>query len=130
MLDLEEQTNSYVSVINETIDNTLDLYPDIVHLYNFGDLPCKPVIEMEIVEPSDIRIENLDTGESTTITDNIIGEKITLLNETEQIKTSRSAPYYKYDAHDENFITLRKYENTLRFYGSFKVKIIYQFKIL
>ena len=122
-------TKNYIKNFKDTINNTLNLYPDIVKLHNFGDLPAKPVIEIEVVEPSDIRIENLDTGESTTITDNIKGEVITLKNESEQIVTSRPN-YYKYDSHDDNFITLREFENQLQFYGSFKVKIIYQFKIL
>src|SRR5699024_10108050 len=109
------------------------LYPNIVSIYNFGDLPCKPIIELTVKDPVDIRIQNLDTGESTTITNNVGGEKMTLLNETEEIETSRTATtedYYKYESHDDNFITLRDFENKLQFYGSYKVKITYQFKIL
>lgn len=126
---IQENVVNYINNIESNIDNTLELYPDIVTLHNFGDLPAKPVIEMEVVDPVDIKIENLDTGESTTITDNVPGEKIVLKNESEQIHTSR-LNYYKYDSHDDNFITLREFENTLQFYGSFKVKITYQFKIL
>lgn len=126
---IQENVVNYVNNISNNIDNTLDLYPDIVTLHNFGDLPAKPVIEIEVVDPVDIRIENIETGESTTIVDNVPGEKITLKNESEQIHTSR-LNYYKYDSHDDNFITLREFENTLQFYGSFKVKITYQFKIL
>lgn len=126
---IQENVVNYVKNISNNIDNTLELYPDIVTLHNFGDLPAKPTIEIEVVDPVDIRIENLDTGESTTIIDNVPGEKIILKNESEQIHTSR-LNYYKYDSHDDNFITLREFENTLQFYGSFKVKIIYQFKIL
>lgn len=127
---LQVNVTNYINNISKSIDNTLDLYPDVVVLHNFGDLPVKPVMEIEVVDPVDIRIENIETGESTTITDNIKGEKITLKNESEQIVTSRPAPYYKYDAHDDNFITLRKFENTLQFFGSYKVKITYQFKML
>lgn len=126
---IQENVVNYINNIESNIDNTLELYPDIVTLHNFGDLPAKPVIEMEVVDPVDIKIENLDTGESTTITNNVPGEKIVLKNESEQIHTSR-LNYYKYDSHDDNFITLREFENTLQFYGSFKVKITYQFKIL
>lgn len=123
----------YVDTISARINNTLGLYPNIVSVYNFGDLPCKPIIEMTVEEPVDIRIENLDTGESTTITNNVGGEVITLVNETEEIETSRTGitgDYFKYDSHDDNFITLGEYENQLQFYGSYKVKITYQFKIL
>lgn len=126
---IQENVINYVKNISNNIDNTLELYPDIVTLHNFGDLPAKPTIEIEVVDPVDIRIENLDTGESTTIIDNVPGEKIILKNESEQIHTSR-LNYYKYDSHDDNFITLREFENRLQFYGSFKVKITYQFKIL
>lgn len=126
---IQDNVVNYVKNIGNNIDNTLELYPDIVTLHNFGDLPAKPTIEIEVVDPVDIRIENLDTGESTTIIDNVPGEKIILKNESEQIHTSR-LNYYKYDSHDDNFITLREFENTLQFYGSFKVKITYQFKIL
>lgn len=126
---IQENVVNYVNNISNNIDNTLELYPDIVTLHNFGDLPAKPVIEIEVVDPVDIRIENIETGESTTIVDNVPGEVITLKNESEQIHTSR-LNYYKYDSHDDNFITLREFENTLQFYGSFKVKITYQFKIL
>lgn len=126
---IQENVVNYVNNISNNIDNTLELYPDIITLHNFGDLPAKPTIEIEVVDPVDIRIENLDTGDSTTIVDNVPGEKITLKNESEQIHTSR-LNYYKYDSHDDNFITLREFENTLQFYGSFKVKITYQFKIL
>lgn len=123
----------YITTISNRVDNTLDIYPNIVSVYNFGDLPCKPVIELTVHDNVDIRIENLDTGESTTITDNVGGEVITLLNETEEIETSRTfitGDYFKYDSHDDNFITLGKYENQLQFYGSYSVKITYQFKIL
>ena len=123
----------YINTISQRIDNTLGLYPNIVSIYNFGDLPCKPIIELTVKDPLDIRIQNLDTGESTTITNNVGGEKITLLNETEEIETSRTAitgDYFKYDSHDDNFITLGEFENQLQFFGSYKVKIIYQFKIL
>lgn len=126
---IQENVVNYVNNISNDIDNTLELYPDIITLHNFGDLPAKPTIEIEVVDPVDIRIENIDTGESTTIVDNVPGEVITLKNESEQIHTSR-LNYYKYDSHDDNFITLREFENTLQFYGSFKVKITYQFKIL
>ena len=123
----------YINTIANRIDNTLNIYPNIVSVYNFGDLPCKPIIEIKVHDPVDIRIENLDTGESTTITDNVGGETITLLNETEEIETSRTeitGDYFKYDSHDDNFITLGQYENQLQFYGSYEVKITYQFKIL
>lgn len=123
----------YINTISQRIDNTLGLYPNIVSIYNFGDLPCKPIIELTVKDPVDIRIQNLDTGESTTITNNVGGEKITLLNETEEIETSRTAitgDYFKYDSHDDNFITLGEFENQLQFFGSYKVKITYQFKIL
>ena len=123
----------YINTISQRIDNTLGLYPNIASIYNFGDLPCKPIIELTVKDPVDIRIQNLDTGESTTITNNVGGEKITLLNETEEIETSRTAvtgDYFKYDSHDDNFITLGEFENQLQFFGSYKVKIIYQFKIL
>ena len=123
----------YINTISSKINNTLGIFPNIVSVYNFGDLPCKPIIELKVKDPVDIRIENLDTKESTTITDNVNGETITLLNETEEIETSRtkiSRDVYKYDSHDGNFITLRKFENQLQFYGSYKVKITYQFKIL
>lgn len=123
----------YINTIYQKIDNTLGLYPNVVSIYNFGDLPCKPIIELEVKDPVDIRIQNLDTGESTTITNNVGGEKITLLNETEEIETSRTAitgDYFKYDSHDDNFITLGEFENQLQFFGSYKVKITYQFKIL
>lgn len=123
----------YITTIFNKINNTLDLYPNIVSVYNFGNLPCKPVIELKVKEPVDIRIQNIDTGESTTITNNVGGEVITLLNETEEIETSRTGitgDYFKYDSHDDNFITLREFENQLQFYGSYKVKITYQFKIL
>lgn len=123
----------YITTIFNKINNTLDLYPNIVSVYNFGNLPCKPIIELKVKEPVDIRIQNIDTGESTTITNNVGGEVITLLNETEEIETSRTGitgDYFKYDSHDDNFITLREFENQLQFYGSYKVKITYQFKIL
>lgn len=123
----------YINTISQRIDDTLGLYPNIVSIYNFGDLPCKPIIELTVKDPVDIRIQNLDTGESTTITNNVGGEKITLLNETEEIETSRTAvtgDYFKYDSHDDNFITLGEFENQLQFFGSYKVKITYQFKIL
>lgn len=123
----------YIGAISNRVDNTLDIYPNIVNVYNFGDLPCKPIIELTVHDPVDIRIENLDTGESTTITNNVGGEVVTLLNETEEIETSRTyitGDYFKYDSHDDNFITLGEYENQLQFYGSYDVKITYQFKIL
>lgn len=133
ILDISRDTEVYIIAKEEDIDDTLGIYPNHLTIYNFGQLECKPRIEITIGKQSDIRIVNRDTGEGTTITDNMPNEVITLKNETEQIETSRTKidrTYFKYDSHDGNFITLRKFTNHLEVYGSCKIKFTYQFKML
>lgn len=133
ILDLSRDTEIYITAKEKDINETLSIYPQHITIYNFGQLECKPLIEIEIGKPSDIRIVNRDTNEGTTIVDNLAGEIITLKNETEQIETSRTKVdrmFFKYDSHDDNFITLRTFTNHLEVYGSCKIKFTYQFKIL
>lgn len=133
LLELSRETETYILAKSDDIDETVGIYPNYVSVYNFGDRPCYPLIEIEVGKPLDIRIVNRETGEGTTITDNISGEIITLRNQTRQIETSRTKivpNYFKYDSHDDNFISLGTFENKLEIYGSCKIKFTYQFKLL
>ncbi|WP_239740259.1 phage tail domain-containing protein [Mammaliicoccus sp. P-M59] len=134
---LSEKTAEYLTEVTEfinlnqhKIDTSSEIGNDLITVYNFGDDTVYPTFEIESTDGSDIMIRNNDTGEFTIITDNIAGEKITLIGENEQITTSRPAPYFKYDAHDDNFIRLKTGHNTLEFAGNYKLKITYQFVLL
>lgn len=134
---LSEKTAEYLTEVTEfinlnqhKIDTSSEIGNDLITVYNFGDDTVYPTFEIESTDGSDIMIRNNDTGEFTIITDNIAGEKITLIGENEQITTSRPAPYFKYDAHDDTFIRLKTGHNTLEFAGNYKLKITYQFVLL
>ncbi len=126
---LTEVTN-FINLNQHKIDTSSEIGNDIITVYNFGDDTVYPTFDIESTDGSDIMIRNNDTGEFTIITDNIAGEKIKLNGENEQITTSRPAPYFKYDAHDDTFIRLKTGHNTLEFAGNYKLKITYQFVLL
>lgn len=126
---LTEVTN-FINLNQHKIDTSSEIGNDLITVYNFGDDTVYPTFEIESTDGSDIMIRNNDTGEFTIITDNIAREKITLIGENEQITTSRPAPYFKYDAHDDTFIRLKTGHNTLEFAGNYKLKITYQFVLL
>lgn len=126
---LTEVTN-FINLNQHKIDTSSEIGNDIITVYNFGDDTVYPTFDIESTDGSDIMIRNNDTGEFTIITDNIAGEKIKLNGENEQIITSRPAPYFKYDAHDDTFIRLKTGHNTLEFAGNYKLKITYQFVLL
>lgn len=137
MKQLSEETAEYLTEVTEfinlnqhKIDTSSEIGNDIITVYNFGDDTVYPTFEIESTNGSDIMIKNEDTGEFTIITDNIAGEVIKLNGENEQITTSRPAPYFKYDAHDDTFIRLKTGHNTLEFAGNYKLKITYQFVLL
>ena len=137
MKQLSEETAAYLTEVTEfinlnqhKIDTSSEIGNDIVTVYNFGDETVYPTFELTSTDGSDIMIRNNDTGEFTVISDNIAGEKITLVGENEQITTSRPAPYFKYDAHDDTFIRLKTGHNDLEFAGNYTLKITYQFILL
>lgn len=137
MKHLSEETAAYLTEVTEfinlnqhKIDTSSEIGNDIITVYNFGDDTVYPTFDIESTDGSDIMIRNNDTGEFTIISDNIAGEKIKMNGENEQITTSRPAPYYKYDTHDDTFIRLKTGHNTLEFAGNYKVKITYQFVLL
>lgn len=115
---------------NYEILNKSGVGTDVVNIYNFGDKAVSPVFEFTSTDGSDIIIINRDTQQETRITDNQAGEVITMIGATEQIETSRNAPYYKYDHHDDVFIKLKRGENKLEFIGNYTLKITYQFILL
>lgn len=134
---LSEKTAEYLTEVTEfinlnqhKIDTSSEIGNDIITVYNFGDDTVYPTFEIESTDGSDIMIRNNDTNEFTIISDNIAGEKITLIGENEQITTSRPAPYFKYDAHDDTFIRLKTGQNILEFAGNYTLKITYQFVLL
>lgn len=137
MKQLSEETAAYLTEVTEfinlnqhKIDTSSEIGNDIITVYNFGDETVYPTFELTSADGSDIMIRNNDTGEFTVISDNIAGEKITLVGENEQITTSRPAPYFKYDAHDDTFIRLKTGHNDLEFAGNYTLKITYQFILL
>lgn len=128
--DLANRTAQLTVVNKATIENSNTFNQDVVEIYNQGDAEIYPTFYLKSLDGSNITITNLDTNESTTITNNIAGEEITMIGESERILTSRPAPYYKYDSHDDVFIGLQVGHNALKFTGNLTVKIIYQFKYL
>ena len=125
-----QEVTKFIILNQHKIDTSTKIGDDIITVYNFGDDTVYPTFEIESSDGSDIMIKNNDTGEFTIIRDNIAGEKITLIGENEQIITSRPAPYFKYDAHDDTFIRLKTGHNDLVFTGNYKLKITYQFVLL
>ncbi|QYG29985.1 phage tail family protein [Mammaliicoccus sciuri] len=125
-----KEVSDFIILNQHKIDTSSEIGNDIITVYNFGDDTVFPTFDIESTDGSDIMIRNNDTGEFTIIRDNISGEKIKLNGENEQITTSRPAPYYKYDAHDDTFIRLKTGYNNLEFAGNYKLKITYQFVLL
>lgn len=120
----------FIKLNQISIDEIIELANNKIMVYNFGDKPVYPTFYFESSNGSNILMRNLDTNEQTVISDNIAGESITMIGASEQLYTSRPAPYYKYDAHDDNFIRLGIGQNELEFGGNFKLKIQYQFVLL
>ncbi|MEB6232623.1 phage distal tail protein [Mammaliicoccus sciuri] len=128
--DCLTEITEFINLNQHKIDTSSEIGNDIITVYNFGDDTVFPTFDIESTDGSDIMIRNNDTGEFTIISDNITGEKIRMNGENEQITTSRPAPYFKYDAHDDTFIRLKTGHNTLEFAGNYRVKITYQFVLL
>lgn len=120
----------FIKLNQISIDEIIELANNKIMVYNFGDKPVYPTFYFESSNGSNILMRNLDTNEQTVISDNIAGESITMIGSSEQIYTSRPSPYFKYDAHDDNFIRLGIGQNELEFGGNFKLKIQYQFVLL
>ncbi|OJH01829.1 hypothetical protein BL313_02195 [Staphylococcus hominis] len=121
---------NFVKLNSNKIDLISNLANSKITVYNFGDKPVYPTFTFESTNGSDILVRNLDTNQQTIISDNLAGETITMIGASEQIYSSRPAPYFKYDAHDDNFIRLGIGSNDLEFAGNFKLKIKYQFVLL
>ena len=121
---------SFVKLNSNKIDLISNLANSKITVYNFVDKPVYPTFTFESTNGSDILVRNLDTNQQTIISDNLAGETITMIGASEQIYSSRPAPYFKYDAHDDNFIRLGVGSNDLEFAGNFKLKIKYQFVLL
>lgn len=115
---------------NEGLLNVSLFAIDKIQIYNFGDVEVYPTFEFTCLDNADIEITNNNTGQKTLITDNRANEIITMIGTSEKIKTSRPAPYFKYDYHDDEFIELRVGHNELQFKGNLKLKIKYQFVLL
>lgn len=120
----------FIKLNQISIDEIIELANNKIIVYNFGDKPVYPTFYFESSNGSNILMRNLDTNEQTVISDNIAGESITMIGASEQLYTSRPSPYFKYDAHDDNFIRLGIGQNELEFGGNFKLKIQYQFVLL
>ncbi|EGQ3991660.1 hypothetical protein GC005_00925 [Staphylococcus pseudintermedius] len=121
---------NYIEINHTLIDGSHEIGTDKVTIFNYGDKPVYPTFEFESVDGSDIMVNNIDTGEKTIITDNIKGEKIEMIGSAEQIYSSRPAPYYKYNSHDDVFIRLKRGYNDIEFSGNYRLKIKYQFVLL
>ncbi len=128
--ELGTEVINWMDLNRKYIDTSVALSNDTVEIFNFGDKEVYPIFEITSTDGSVIGIVNHSTNQITSIEDNIPNEVITMIGETEQIRTSRPFPYFKYDAHDDVFIKLKRGMNKLTFTGSCKVKIIYQFKLL
>ncbi|MDT0700443.1 hypothetical protein [Staphylococcus chromogenes] len=120
----------YIQINHRLIDGSHEIGTDKITVYNYGDKAVYPTFLFESRDGSDIMVRNIDTGEHTVITDNISGEQIKVIGSSEQIYSSRPAPYYKYNSHDDNFIRLKRGYNDLEFSGNYKLKITYQFVLL
>lgn len=101
-----------------------------IQIFNFGDLEVAPTFEFTSYDAADVEIKNLNTGQICTVTDMQKNETVKLIGVSEKVTTSRPAPYFKYDSHNDEFIQLRLGHNELSFRGNIKIKITYQFILL
>lgn len=127
---INNQVADYIERNHRLIDGSYEIGADKITIFNYGDKAVYPTFLFESRDGSDIMVRNLDTGEQTIITDNISDEQIKMIGSSEQIYTSRPAPYYKYNSHDDNFIRLKRGYNDLEFSGNYRLKITYQFVLL
>lgn len=128
--NLTNELFEYIKRNQDLINGSYEIGSDTITIFNYGDKPVYPTFVFKSRDGSDILIRNKDTGEQTLITDNISGEVIKVVGSSEKIYSSRPAPYYKYNAHDDLFIRLKTGYNDLEFNGNYEVKIIYQFVLL
>jgi phage-related protein len=118
-------------IYSREITNTYDLSSNYAmgtefYIYNDGHVDIHPLITIEAKEPT-IEINNKTTQENTKFTDLLVGEKITLDNETEEITTSING-VYRYSNHNDVFFRLVSPRNLVNIQGDCIVTIKYRYK--
>lgn len=101
-----------------------------VILENNGDFDCTPIIYIEKVDIGDISIVNTsDGGKSLEMIGLTNLEKLTIDCETEEIETDLPG-VYRYDSHNDVFLSIPRGVNRLQIYGKCKIQFKYEFKFL
>jgi phage-related protein len=97
---------------------------------NMGDLDIYPEIYIETFENGDFSILNQsNSGQEMKFTGLVSGETIYIDNENEYIHTDLSNTY-RYENHNDVFLSLTRGANYLKVYGKCNIKIKYQLKYL
>ncbi|MGD6831422.1 phage tail domain-containing protein [Sutcliffiella halmapala] len=127
------RTNSPYSYSPVYMSDTYDLSAngtegsDIVFV-NDGDLPCKPILEFEMVGDGDISIINLSDGGREFKMENLLhGERIKVDNHHEDIESDIPG-VYRFENHNDVFLEMSRGHNYLKCFGNVKLRFTYQFQ--
>jgi phage-related protein len=96
------------------------------YIYNDGHADIYPLMIIEAKEPT-IEINNKTTQENTKFTGLLVGEKITLDNENEEITTSVNG-VYRFSNHNDVFFRLIPPKNLVNIQGNCIVTLKYRYK--
>lgn len=94
---------------------------------NNGDIDCKPVVEIVVLEDGDISILNYSNGgQEFKFTNLASGERLTIDCIEEEIISNIDE---RYDNFSDSYLTFAPYNrNHLKAYGKFLMKMTYQYK--
>lgn len=99
-----------------------------IEIANLGDAECLPIIEIKKVGIGAISIVNYSNeGEELRISELVDGEELFIDCENEDIETSIPNTY-RYDNHNDTYLTLVTGINRLRIYGNCHVRFLTEFK--
>ena len=97
---------------------------------NNGDVPCKPLITVQVISGTSFSISNLSDGGNTISFTGLQANEILEINcENEDIKTSIPLTY-RYDKMSGDFLSTIRGVNRLLCFGNIKLQFKYQFKLL
>lgn len=125
---------SYSQIIRSNIYNYSDNTPDGTDFtfMNAGDLPLRPLINVEVIEGDRFAIVNESNSAQKFELNNLVaGEKLVIDCQQEDITTDIPLTYrYKDLSEDSEFLEMVYGANFLKIYGRVKLQWVYQYIFL
>lgn len=100
-----------------------------IKIYNYGDIICYPTMTIQKVGDGDISIFNCSVNQEMILRGLIDNETITIDSQREFIESDIDG-MYRYDNHNDIFISFSRGSNQLIIKGNLKMRFQYQFKTL